>query len=109
MSINKYYIDCTKVIVTQSVNESLTPVESNNFVSIKGYLGSGSNNIVRIADKETYETLRKFFTSDLSISSDDKIIYNNKTYEVVGDPQNTVNKNHHIKCLVRKIDDIKQE
>lgn len=109
MSIQKYYKECIKLTPVKSLNSSLTPVTTYNESTINGYLGSGSNNPVQIADKDTYETLRKFYTSDLTITINDFIKYDGKTYEIVGDPQNTANKNHHIKCMVRKIDDIKQK
>ena len=109
MPMDDYYIDCVRKRKTQILNDNNRPISSYTSTTIKGYLGSGSNNPVQIADKDTYETLRKFYTSDLTITINDFIKYDGKTYEIVGDPQNTANKNHHIKCMVRKIDDIKQK
>jgi len=37
------------------------------------------------------------------------IKYEGDTYEVVGQPRNTAHRNHHIKTLLRKVDNIKQQ
>lgn len=109
MSIENYYIDCVRSRPTESLNDSLRPVTTYNSTAIKGYLGSGTDKVVKIADKDTIETRYKFYCNDFDILINDLILYENKTYEVTSEPKNTAHKNHHIKVLVRKVDEVKQQ
>lgn len=108
MSIKKYYVDCYRLRATETLNDKLTPIVTYVETSIKGYIGSKSSNIVKVADKETIETRYNFFCNDFNLKNNDLIKYENNTYEVVDDPKNTAHKNHHIKVLIRKVDNIKQ-
>lgn len=103
------YINCTKLTPTESQTADLITVKSYSTSTIKGYLGSGSNNRVEVSGKETIEVLHKFYTNDFTINSFDKIKYNGQTFEIISIPRNTANRNHHIKLSVRMIENIKQE
>ena len=109
MSIKKYYVDCSRLRPDENLNSRNVPIKSYTETAIKGYIGSGSDNIIRVADKDTIETRYKFFCNDFSLAVGDLIKYENKTYEVVGPPRNTAHKNNHIKTTVRQVESIKQQ
>jgi hypothetical protein len=110
MGISKYYINCIRQRITETRNSNLRVVETASNTKIKGYIASrvGTNNQRIIADKDTIETLYRFYCNDFNLMFGDLIIYNNKKYEVANDPQNTANKNHHIYCILKLIEYIKQ-
>lgn len=108
MAIERFYISCTKKTPTTTLSDSNRPVKSYTESTIYGYKGSQTDKLVTIAGKQTIETFYKFFTSDFDITSMDLIVYDDEIYEIVGDPKNTANRNHHIKVLIRKVENIKQ-
>jgi len=103
------YITCDKFKFTgEAKNNKGIPIPTYTESEIKGYMGSGQNNIIRAAGKDTIETRWNFFTTDFTINLKDRINYQGETYEVIAQPRNTAFKNHHIKTEVRKIDNVKQ-
>jgi len=108
MAIGRFYIDCTKLVFTETLNDKLVPIKTYVETDIRGYIGSGTNNVIRVADQDTIETRYKFLTSDFNLKIGDVIKYEDKNYEVVSEPRNNVHKGHHIKAEVKKIDNIKQ-
>ena len=109
MGIKRFYVTCYKLEPTETLNSRNIPIKTYEETEIKGYIGSGSNAIIRVADKDTIETRFKFYCNDFDLALGDLIKYEGDTYEVVGQPKNTAHKNHHIKALVRKVDNIKQQ
>jgi hypothetical protein len=109
MGIKRFYIPCQKLKPTETTNSRLIPVTTYVTTDIEGYVGSGSDTIMRVADKDTVETRFKFYCNDFTLALGDLIIYEGATYEVVGQPRNTAHRNHHIKTLIRKVDNIKQD
>lgn len=103
------YITCYKLIPSNSLTDDLVPVKNYTESEIKGYIGSGSDNIIQVANQDTIETRFKFFSTDLTINLGDLIKYKDKTYEIVSEPKNTAFKNHHLKAMIRKVDNIKQQ
>lgn len=108
MGIKRFYTTCYKLKPTETLVRNI-PVKTYTETEIKGYIGSGSDTTIRVADKDTIETRFKFYCNDFTLVLGDIIKYENYTYEVVGHPRNTAHRNHHIKTLLRKIDNIKQE
>lgn len=109
MAIENYYVSCSRLRPTETLNSRLVPVKTYASTTINGYLGSGNDVNITIADKDTIETRYKFYCDDFSIDTGDLINYESNTYEVISEPKNTAHRNNHIKVLVRKIDKIKQE
>jgi len=109
MGIGRFYIDCTKLVPTEVLNDKLLPVKTYVEASIKGYIGSGTNDIIRVADKDTIETRYKFLTSDFNLGIGDIIKYEDRTYEVISEPRNNAHRGHHIKAEVKRINNIKQQ
>jgi len=109
VGIKRFYITCYKLTPTETLNDNLRPIKTYAESEINGYIGSGSDNVIRVADKDTIESRYKFYCNDFDLSIGDLIKYEGDTYEVVSDPKNTVHKNHHIKAMVRKVDNIKQQ
>ena len=108
MGIKRFYIACYKLEPTEMLNNRNIPIKTYIETEIKGYMGSGSDTIVKVADKDTIETRFKFYCNDFNLALGDLIKYEGYTYEVVAQPRNTAHKNNHIKTLVRKVDNIKQ-
>jgi hypothetical protein len=104
------YITCDKFKFSgEAKNSKGIPIPTySEEVEIKGYMGSGQDNIINVAGKDTIETRWKFFTTDFTINLGDRVNYQGETYEIIGQPRNTAFKNHHIKTTVRKIDNVKQ-
>ncbi len=109
MGIDKYFIACTRVRPTTTLNTSLRPIVTYVNTSIRGYIASGNSNERYVAGKDTIESELKFYCDDFSLLINDLIIYESKTYEVNSEPKNTAHKNSHIKVALRKVDDIKQQ
>lgn len=109
MSIQSYYKTCYKLIPNEVLNDRLIPIKVFTESPIQGYRGRGTDLIVRVANKDTIETRFKFYCNDFTLNIGDLIKYDNKTYEVVSEPRNTANRNHHIKTMIRKVDNIKQK
>ena len=108
LSINKYFVSCTRLRPTITLNDSLRSITSYVSTSIKGYIASGTNNEIKIAEKDTVETELRFYCNDFDILINDLVQYENKTYEVNSEPKNTAHKNSHIKVFLRKVDEVKQ-
>lgn len=108
MGIKKFYIICNKLHPTETLNNRNIPIKTYAETEIKGYMGSGSDTIIKVADKDTIETRFKFYCNDFDLALGDLIKYEGETYEVVGQPRNTAHRNHHVKTLLRKIDNVKQ-
>lgn len=110
MAISRFYIDCSKRVKTEVVDpNTLKLTVSYAITSIKGYLGSADKSVLMtISGKETIVVIRKFFTSDFTINEFDYIVYDGKTYQVIEQPRNTAHRNHHMKCKVRQVENIKQ-
>jgi len=109
MAISQYYISCTKLVSTSTLNDNLRPIKTYAETSIKGYLGSGNDNEVGVAGKETVRTRLRFYCGDFTLDMGNLVVYEGNTYEVVSEPKNTAHKNHHIKVLVVKVDNVKQQ
>ena len=109
MSIDKYFVDCTRTRPTITLNTSLRPVTTYASTAIKGYIASGLNNDVYVTQKNTIVSKLKFYCNDFDILINDLIEYEDKTYEVDSEPKNTAHKNSHIKVMVRKVDTVKQQ
>lgn len=108
MSIKRFYVTCYKLEPTETLNDKLVPIKTYTETEIKGYIGSGSDTVLRVADKDTIESRYKFYCNDFTLSLGDLIKYEGETYEVVAKPRNTAHRNHHIKTQLRKVDNVKQ-
>jgi hypothetical protein len=106
MSIESYYIPCSRkrYIITQ--NDTGRDIKTYTTTSINGYLGSRTQNVMKVAGKDSVVSEYKFYCDDLELQFDDIIVYKGISYRVASEPQNTINKNHHIKCELRKIEDV---
>jgi hypothetical protein len=111
VGISRFYITCYKLVPTETLNDRNIPIKTYTQTEIRGYIGggSGSDNLLKVADKDTIETRFKFYCNDFSLAIADLIKYEGETYEVVSQPRNTAHRNHHIKVLIRKVDTIKQQ
>lgn len=102
--IEDYYILCTrKRPGTSTKNSNYEYQSSYSSTTINGYVGSRNGMEQTKGEKNTVKTQYNFFCDDLGLQYNDLIIYKNKTYKVVSDPQNTINANHHIKAIVEHI------
>ena len=106
MSIEKYYIDCTHKVLNTSQSATGRVIKTYTDTQIKGYKGSQSDNDVVVAGKPTIVTRYKFFSSTFNFKNGDLIYYDGENYEVVGDPKNTANKNHHCKVFIKKVEGV---
>jgi len=109
MSIKRFYKTCYRLRPSTSLTNTLRPYTTYDSTEIHGYLGSRSNNQINITDKDTIESRYNFYCDDFNILSTDLIKYDDKTYEIVSNPQNTANRNHHMKIIIRKVDNVKQQ
>lgn len=106
MMIENYYKTCTRLRIVTVLNERNRPVKSYQGTPINGFIGTHSNSLKFLAGKTSQEINYNFLCDDFDLKLHDCIIYNNSTYKVVSPPHNTANKNHHIQCKIRQINDI---
>jgi hypothetical protein len=107
MSLKRAYQACVRKRKTETQNTRGRPITTYADTNINGYMSAYRMQNVKVADKETTETLYKFLCDDFDLIAGDLIVYNSGTYEVIGDPKNTVNRNHHIKVICKKVANIK--
>lgn len=101
------FISCVKQRSSTTINDRGTPIKSYVNSNILGYLGSSFDNNTEVAGKLTIETRYKFFSNDFDLQFGDFITYENKVYEVIGEPKNTMNENHHCRVYVKRIAGLK--
>jgi hypothetical protein len=109
MAIERFYISCSRLRPTTTLNAYNRPIKTYTETSINGYLGSSSDIVIKVADKETFEARSKFYCDDFDLESTDLIKYEGNTYEIIGEPRNTVHRSHHVRATVKMIGDVKQE
>lgn len=105
MAIQDFYVPITLKSYTESVNNKSEVVKSYTNSTINGYVGSRTDLEQITNGKWTVKTQYRCYT-DTNIRYGDLIVYNNETYRVVSDAQNTVNLTHHFKSMVEKIENI---
>ena len=98
---------CIRKRKTQTENDTGRMISSFTETTINGYMSAYRMQNIKVADKETTETLYKFLCDDFNLQAHDLISYNGGIYEVIGDPKNTANRSHHIKAICRKVENIK--
>lgn len=103
----QYYIDCLKRRPTHTINNRGVDVVTYNDTSIMGYIGSNSDKEVVVADKRTIQTEYKFFSSHYDFIMGDRIIYENATYEVVGEAKNTAHRFDHCRVKIKRLEGVK--
>lgn len=107
--IADYFIECIKYTPTESKTARGKPYKSyTNTETINGYVGKRRQTQIVENGKTTIETVYNFYCDDFDLNYKDKILYNGFYYIVCSDPQNTANKNNHVKALLRKIENINQ-
>jgi len=105
--IKRFYISCERKRPTETLNSTGRPIKTYTSTNICGYMSNSGWRLIKTADKETTETIYKFFCDDFDLESTDLIEYNGELYELLGEPKNTANRNHHIKVMCKKIKNIK--
>ena len=100
MSINKYYIDCTKRRPTTTVNEYGKHIKSFTDYPIKGYMGSMISHDLVVANKNIVMTVNKFYCDNYEFNQ-------GEVFEIYSMDRNTVHKNHHNKLKLKKIEGVK--
>jgi hypothetical protein len=107
--IESYYVPCVRRRYVRGVSSTGRVTETHTDTQINGYVGSRSQNAVQVADKDTLVVKYKFYCDDFDLAFGDCVLYNNILYRVTGNPQNTVNKNHHIKTEITLINAVTKE
>lgn len=103
MAIEDFYVTMTRRIITKTTNTYYEPTVSNADSTINGYIGSRSSQEQETGGKFTIRTYYKFY-SDTCCNYADEIIYNGETYRLIDDMHDAVNKGHHYKGMLQKID-----
>lgn len=102
MAIQHFYKPMTRRVFTYSQNEQYEQTTTYTDTTINGYIGS-RNSTEQYIGKETIRTQYKFY-SDTMCNYGDEIIYNSETYRIIDDSHDAVNKAHHYKALIEKVD-----
>jgi hypothetical protein len=106
MAIESFYKSMTwKQLTGTDVNDKYENDETYTTTTINGYIGSRTDRQVFMAGKWTIQTQYKFY-ADQETNHGDIIIFESKNYRVIGQAQNTVNKAHHYKTYVERLDNI---
>lgn len=106
MAIDRFYIDCVRKRKTETNNYRQRSITSYTDTNIRGYKSWYRQGVLKIAGKETIVNQYKFLCNDFDLQAMDIIYYDGKYYEVVNEPKNTANRNHHIKAILRQVENI---
>jgi hypothetical protein len=107
LAITDFFIDCVRKRESVTLNDTRRAIKSYTSTSITGYVGKGNTKYVNVADKITTVMQYNFYCDDFDLIFGDIIVYENKNYEVISNPQNTTHKNHHIKAILQLIENVK--
>lgn len=103
--IEDFYVSLTRRVQSIVKNDSFEPVPTYTNSTIDGYIGSRSSFEEIRAGKWVTRDQYKFFSST-ECKYGDLILFNNETYRIVADAQNTININHHYKSFLEKIENV---
>lgn len=109
MGIEKFYIACTRKRPIWGESDTGRPkITGYSETPINGYIGSSNDVPGYVGGQYTVTKEYKFFTDDFNMLFGDFVVYEGKTYQTAGEPKNTAHRNHHIRIMLEKIDNIKQ-
>lgn len=104
--IEDFYVSATrKTINTANKNDSHEYVKTYTNSTINCYIGSRSSYEISEGGKWITKDQYKFY-ADTNCIYGDIIVYNSENYRLISDMQNTINKNHHYKGYVEKLENI---
>jgi hypothetical protein len=106
MSIDKYYIDCVRKRKIETNNSRQRAITTYTDTNIRGYKSWYRQIVSRVAGQDTIVNQYKFLCNDFDLQAMDIIYYEGSYYKVVNDPKNTAHKSHHIKAILRKVENI---
>lgn len=102
MAIENFYVELTRLVPAQSLNNKKESVRTYTDSTINGFIGSASDFEIRSHGKVTTKTQYKFF-SDTKCGKRDIIKYDSNNYRVISDMKDSAGKGHHYKGYVENI------
>lgn len=102
MAIENYYIEMTRLIPTQSLNNKNEPVRSYTDSTIQAFIGSATDFEIPSHGKITVKTQYRFYSST-KCGKRDIIKYDSNNYRVISDMKDSGGKGHHYKGYVENI------
>lgn len=104
MAIERFYKDVTAVKVAETVDGIGGTVNTYTETTIKALINQASANEIDYANKLQIEaTHNMYYPIDIDLTYVDKVIKDGRTYQVVGQPLNTVGRNHHYRVLLKEL------
>lgn len=106
MAIEDYYTDLTLQKVTSTVDAKGGSIYETSDIAFRGNITYASSRDQYVADKKgIFVTHTLYCPVDVDIQKQDRVIdQDGGVFEVKGSPQNTVQRNHHFKLMMEKLD-----
>ena len=104
MAIERFYKDVILRNVTETIDNIGGAVNTYTDTTIKALITQASSTEIDYANKLQIEATHNMYC-DVAIDCDyiDKVVDGSKIYQVVSEPLNTVERNHHYKILLKRL------
>ncbi len=101
--IERFYKDLTLSRIAITVNDYGVEVETSTAATIKGIINQAGSSEIEYAKARNidvdYKAYVEVTATTLAINKDDKI----DGYRVASEPKNTMERNHHLKILLKEV------
>jgi hypothetical protein len=105
--IEDFYLSLTLRKPTQSVNSFGQPVKTYTTSTFEGVINKANSTYDLIAGKRTVKVTHNLYCPvNVNITFGDIVVQNSLNYRVVDTPLNTMNKDHHYKISLERIENI---
>lgn len=101
--ITNYYVSLECQKVSNSLINFMPLSDYATVFTFKGVVNMASPSEVQTLGANGTKISHKLFSELVDIQHGDRIKQGSRVYEVVGDPKNTVNRNHHLKVWLYEI------
>lgn len=104
MAITDYYRDLKHIKTTETPDDRGGTIITDTEVDIRGCINQASSQQVDYALKLSIEATHKlYYPISVELDINDRVKDGNKVYEVVSEPLNTINRNHHYMVLLKRL------
>lgn len=102
--INDYYTTLVLKKATETPDGRGGVITTYTDTEFQGLLTIASSQEVELARKISIDASHTLYCpTDIDVTYSDMIEFNDETYQIVAEPRNTVQRNHHFKVLCKKV------
>lgn len=104
MAIENYYSDLTLRKITETADARGGAVLSDTDTTFQGLVTQASTKEIEAARRLEIQCDHNLYCAvTVDIAVKDKVVDGTKIYQVVGEPLNTVKRNHHYKVMLKRM------